>query len=76
MLDTKILHVGGVGLMNRMDDAGRTAEVMAEPKRRGVITTLDVFAATAADLPKAERLLPHTDYFIPPATRAEQKSAS
>ena len=64
MLDTKILHVGGVGLMNRMDDSGRTEEVMAEARRRGVITTLDVFASTAADLPKVERLLPCTDYFI------------
>ena len=64
VLDTKILHVGGVGLMNRMD-AGRTVEILAEAKRRGVITTLDVFASTAADLPKVERLLPYTDYFIP-----------
>ena len=35
VLDTRILHVGGVGLMNRMDDAGRTEEVMAEARRRG-----------------------------------------
>lgn len=65
LLDTKILHVGGVGLMNRMDDSGRTREIMAEAKRRGVITTLDVFAATQADLPKVEVLLPYTDYFLP-----------
>ncbi len=50
--------------MNRMDDSGRTEEVMAEARRRGVITTLDFFASTAADLPKVERLLPCTDYFI------------
>ena len=64
LLDTRILHVGGVGLMNRMD-AGRTEEIMAEAKRRGVITTLDVFASTADDLPKVARLLPYTDYFLP-----------
>jgi sugar/nucleoside kinase (ribokinase family) len=74
VLDTKILHVGGVGLMNRMDDAGRTAEVMAEAKRRGVITTLDVFASTAADLPKVERLLPYTDYFMPSEEEARALS--
>ena len=74
VLDTKILHVGGVGLMNRMDDAGRTEEVMAEAKRRGVITTLDVFASTAADLPKVERLLPYTDYFIPSEEEARALS--
>lgn len=65
LLDTRILHVGGVGLMNRMDDSGQTREIMAEAKRRGVITTLDVFASTKADLPKVEALLPFSDYFLP-----------
>ncbi|WP_426038375.1 carbohydrate kinase family protein [Cypionkella sp. TWP1-2-1b2] len=73
VLDTKILHVGGVGLMNRMD-TGRTEEILAEAKRRGVITTLDVFASTAADLPKVERLLPYTDYFIPSEEEARALS--
>lgn len=73
LLDTRILHVGGVGLMNRMD-AGRTEEIMAESKRRGVITTLDVFASTADDLPKVARLLPHTDYFLPSEEEAQALS--
>ncbi|MDK4737072.1 sugar kinase [Rhizobium sp. CNPSo 3490] len=74
VLDTKILHVGGVGLMNRMDDCGRTAEIMAEARRRGVITTLDVFASTSADLPKVEALLPYTDYFLPSEEEAQALS--
>ncbi|MDZ7907745.1 MAG: PfkB family carbohydrate kinase [Gemmobacter sp.] len=57
-----------------MDDAGRTAEVMAEARRRGVITTLDVFASTAADLPKVAALLPHTDYFLPSEEEARALS--
>ncbi len=73
LLDTRILHVGGVGLMNRMD-AGRTEEIMAEAKRRGVITTLDVFASTPDDLPKVARLLPHTDYFLPSEEEARALS--
>jgi len=73
LLDTRILHVGGVGLMNRMDH-GRTEEVMAEAKRRGVITTLDVFASTPDDLPKVARLLPHTDYFLPSEEEARALS--
>jgi sugar/nucleoside kinase (ribokinase family) len=73
LLDTRILHVGGVGLMNRMDQ-GRTEEIMAEAKRRGVITTLDVFASTPDDLPKVERLLPHTDYFLPSEEEARALS--
>lgn len=73
LLDTRILHIGGVGLMNRMDQ-GRTEEIMAEAKRRGVITTLDVFASTADDLPKVARLLPHTDYFLPSEEEAKALS--
>jgi len=65
VLDAKIVHVGGVGLMDRMDDTGRTAEVLAEAKRRGAITTLDVFAASRNDFRLVEPLLPHTDFFMP-----------
>lgn len=64
VLDTKIFHVGGVGLMDRMDQ-GRTVEVMSEAKKRGCITTLDVFASTPDDLALIEPLLPHTDFFLP-----------
>ena len=64
VLDTRILHVGGVGLMDRMD-AGRSAEVLAEARRRGVTTTLDVFASTPDDLDLIRPLLPSTDYFMP-----------
>lgn len=73
LLDTRVLHVGGVGLMNRMDQ-GRTEEIMAEARRRGVITTLDVFASTPDDLPKVARLLPHTDYFLPSEEEARALS--
>lgn len=64
VLDTRILHIGGIGLTDRMDQ-GRNAEIMAEARRRGVTTTLDVFASTAADLARVRPLLPNTDYFIP-----------
>ena len=64
VLDTGIFHVGGVGLMDRMDQ-GRTAEVMAEAKRRGCVTTLDVFASTRDDMKLVAPLLEHTDYFLP-----------
>lgn len=64
VLDTKILHVGGVGLMDKMDQ-GRTAEMMQAAKSKGCVTTLDVFASTKDDLPKITGLLQHTDYFMP-----------
>ncbi len=64
VLDTRIFHIGGVGLMDRMDK-GRSAEVMAEAKKRGCTTTLDVFASTPEDMALIKPLLPHTDYFMP-----------
>jgi sugar/nucleoside kinase (ribokinase family) len=73
LLDTRILHVGGVGLMNRMD-TGRTEDILREAKRRGVVVTLDVFASTPDDLPKVARLLPHTDYFLPSEEEARALS--
>ena len=36
VLETRIFHMGGVGLMDRMDN-GRNAELLAEAKRRGCI---------------------------------------
>lgn len=64
VLDTDILHVGGVGLMDRMD-GGRTRDVMQAAKAKGCTTTLDVFASTKEDAALVEPLLPYTDYFMP-----------
>ena len=64
VLDTNIFHIGGVGLMDRMDK-GRNAEILGEAKKRGSITTLDVFASTEDDMALIKPLLPHTDYFMP-----------
>ena len=64
VLDTKILHIGGVGLMDAMDK-GRNTEILAEAKSRGITTTLDVFASTPEDFRLIRPLLAHTDYFLP-----------
>lgn len=64
VLDTRILHVGGVGLMDRMD-AGRTREILQAAKQKGCVTTLDVFASTKEDAALVEPLLPYADYFMP-----------
>jgi sugar/nucleoside kinase (ribokinase family) len=64
VLDTKILHISGVGLMDAMDKR-RTKEIMQEAKARGCITTLDVFASSPKDFSLIEPLLPFTDYFMP-----------
>ncbi|WP_417525507.1 carbohydrate kinase family protein [Marinovum sp.] len=64
VLDTKVLHIGGVGLMDAMDK-GRNAEVLEEARNRGITTTLDVFASTPDDLALIRPLLKHTNYFMP-----------
>lgn len=64
VLDTKILHIGGVGLMDAMDK-GRNAELLEEARSRGIVTTLDVFASTRDDLGKLKPLLAHADFFLP-----------
>ena len=68
--DTKVFHVGGVGLMDKMD-GGRTAEVMKVAKERGAITTVDVFAGSPKDLPAVASVLPYTDYFMPSIEEAQ-----
>lgn len=73
VIDTRILHVGGVGLMDAMD-RGRTTELMQAAKANGCTTTLDVFAATPEDFKLIEPLLPFTDYFMPSEEEARALS--
>lgn len=47
---------------------------MAEARRRGRITTLDVFAADRKDMANVAGLLPNTDYFIPSIEEAQALS--
>jgi sugar/nucleoside kinase (ribokinase family) len=64
VIDAQILHLGGIGLMDQMD-RGRNADIARQAKARGAITTADVFAASPADMPAVESILPFTDYFMP-----------
>lgn len=73
VLDASIVHLGGTGLMDKMDGEPSFA-LMAEAKRRGRTTTLDVFASTRDDMALVEGLLPHTDYFLPSIEEARALS--
>lgn len=68
--DTRVFHLGGVGLMDAMD-GHRNAALMAHAKARGCITTVDIFAGSAGDLPDVDAVLPYTDYFIPSVEEAQ-----
>lgn len=64
VIDARVVHLGGVGLMDRMDQ-GRNAEVARQAQAGGAVTTADVFAGSPKDLPAVASVLPHTDYFMP-----------
>jgi len=73
VLDANIIHVGGAGLMDKMDGEP-CAALMREAKARKRTTTLDVFAATREDMKLVQVLLPHTDYFLPSIEEAQALS--
>lgn len=65
----RIVHLGGVGLMDRMD-AAQNARLLQHANQAGAVTTVDVFAGSPDDLPAVARVLPHTDYFMPSVEEA------
>lgn len=71
--DSKVFHLGGVGLMDAMDGESN-ANLMKHAKARGCITTVDIFAGSAADLPDVAAVLPYTDYFMPSIEEARALS--
>jgi sugar/nucleoside kinase (ribokinase family) len=70
VIDARVVHIGGIGLMDRMDK-GRNAELMKRAKATGATTTLDIFAGSPDDLPAVAQVLPHIDYFIPSVEEAQ-----
>lgn len=62
--DADVVHLGGVGLMTRMDQ-GQNARLARHARARGAIVTVDVFATSQAEMNAVEQVLPHTDYFLP-----------
>jgi sugar/nucleoside kinase (ribokinase family) len=64
VIDARIVHFGGIGLMTKMD-TGRNTDLAKRAKEKGAITTVDIFAGSPDDLPAVARVLPYTDYFMP-----------
>ena len=71
--DARVVHLGGIGLMDAMDGV-RSAALMKYLKQHGCVTTIDVFAGSADDLPDVDAVLPHTDYFMPSIEEARALS--
>ncbi|MDZ5700118.1 sugar kinase [Chelativorans sp. M5D2P16] len=63
-LGAPIVHLGGTGLLRRLD--GEPSRVLLqEAKKRGRTVTFDLIAADAGTAAIVEPLLPHIDYFMP-----------
>ena len=71
--DAKVFHLGGVGLMDAMD-GDANCDLMRYAKESGCITTVDIFAGSAEDLPDVAAVLPYTDYFMPSIEEARALS--
>src|SRR5215210_5789934 len=64
VFDAPIVHLGGTGLLRKLDGPASLA-VLREAKARGRVTTFDLIAASAETAHLVTPLLPHIDYFMP-----------
>jgi sugar/nucleoside kinase (ribokinase family) len=64
VLDARFLHMGGNGLLNKMDGEP-TRALLAAAKARGCITTFDLIFAEAALMEKIAPAMAYVDYFVP-----------
>ena len=64
VLDARFVHMGGNGLLTRMDGQP-TADMLAAAKALGRTTTFDLIFATAELMEKLRPAMPYVDYFIP-----------
>jgi sugar/nucleoside kinase (ribokinase family) len=73
VFDAPIVHLGGTGLLRKLD--GEPSRVLlAEAKARGRIVTFDLIAATAQTIGIVRPLLPFIDYFMPSIEEARDMS--
>ena len=68
--DAHVVHLGGVGLMTKMDQ-GQNAKLAQYAKQKGAIVTVDVFASSEEQMKAVEQVLPYTDYFLPSIEEAQ-----
>ncbi len=72
-LDCRFLHLGGTGLLARMDGEP-SRRLLQAAQEAGCVTTWDLVGAGPDTWKYVEPLLPHIDYFIPSIEEAETLS--
>ena len=73
VFDAPIIHLGGTGLLKRLDGAA-SVTLLKEAKARGRTVTFDLIAASAETIGIVEPLLPYIDYFMPSIEEARDMS--
>jgi sugar/nucleoside kinase (ribokinase family) len=68
-----IVHLGGTGLLKKLDGP-RSLEILREAKKRGCTVTFDLIAANAETAKIVKPLLPFIDYFMPSIEEAKDMS--
>jgi sugar/nucleoside kinase (ribokinase family) len=68
-----IVHLGGTGLLKKLDGP-RSTEILKEAKKRGCTVTFDLIAANAETAKIVKPLLPYIDYFMPSIEEAKDMS--
>ncbi len=73
IFDCKVLHLGGTGLLNKMDGPA-SVELLKEAKKNDCITTFDLIATNDETINIVKPLLPFIDYFMPSIEEARDLS--
>lgn len=73
VFDAPILHLGGTGLLKKLDGPA-SLTLLQEAKRRGCTVTFDLIAANAETTRIVTPLLPYIDYFMPSIEEAKEMS--
>lgn len=73
VFDSPIIHLGGTGLLKRLDGPA-SLTLLKEAKRRGRTVTFDLIAASTETIGIVEPLLPYIDYFMPSIEEARDMS--
>lgn len=69
VLAPPIVHLGGTGLLAKLDGEP-SARLLAEAKRRGRVVTFDLLGANENTINLVAPLFPHIDYFMPSVEEA------
>ena len=73
VLDAPIIHLGGTGLLRKLDGEP-SVRLLQEAKRRGLTVTFDLIGTDEHTIKIVEPLLPHIDYFMPSIEEARDLS--